>query len=226
MGWVKKHCCWFPASMPPGGVALKLPLPASKGKCFVELRAKGSGSEMPSRESQLAWTAALLCVFVPSGMCRFSKWQHRACPVPGGAPGLLSLCWLFSRLEWLHWLNPHYPQGEARRLAGGRKIRLSHGLCSSRFWVFLSEHLMEFYSLSVWKFGQNSQQSHNFCFWKKFQLDVNHHRILLEWERTYLRDDSALITECPEGLCPIAGEWQSSTQHSGYPTPRSVLWPI
>ena len=95
-------------------------------------------------ESQLAWAAAPLCAFVPSGMCGFSKWRP---------PFVLALfqAWMIALVE------PSLSTRGGEKAGWREKNSLSHGLYSSRLWVFIPLDLMEFYFLSVWKFGKKSQ---------------------------------------------------------------------
>lgn len=123
-----------------------------------QLQPKGSDRKMPSRESQLAWTAAPLCL-VPSGMCGFSKWQHWACPVPSGAPGLLSLQagsfpGLKDRTGWA--LIVH--KGKRAGWLEGDKCAVLTGFIPAGFeFSYHRVSLLEFYCLLVWEFGQRSQ---------------------------------------------------------------------
>lgn len=131
-------------------------LPARKAKCIMATPAQGQWWwNAHQREPAGLGCYSSVC-FVLSGMCGFSKWKQWRFPVPGWSPRP-SLWWLFSKVEWLHWVSLHYVQGEVERLAGGTNRCLSCGPSSSRFWVFTSGAVMEFYFLSVWKLGQKSQ---------------------------------------------------------------------
>lgn len=158
MGWVDKYCCWFPASEAPGGVPWNTALPAPKGTCLLATPAQGQWQWNALQRA--SWPGLPLhCVLLCLQECADLANDNTERALSSAEPQALSLplCWLFSELEWLHWLRLHFPQGEARRRAGGRKICLSHGLYSSSVWVFTLVDLMEFYFLSVWKFGQKSQ---------------------------------------------------------------------
>lgn len=78
MGWIKKYCCWFPPSEPPGCIPWK-----HHCLCFGEKVLYGSFSPRPVTVNALQRApAGLGCcslgVSVPWRVCRFSKWQHWA----------------------------------------------------------------------------------------------------------------------------------------------------
>lgn len=92
-------------------------LPAPKGKCFMATPAPGQWQWNALQRG--SWPGLLLhCVLLCPQECADLANDNTERALSPALP----LCWLFSKLEWLHWLSLHYPQGEARRQAGGRKI--------------------------------------------------------------------------------------------------------
>ena len=146
IGWVKKQCCRFPASEPPGTSHWNMVCLLPRESAWWQLQPKGSDSKMPSRESQLAWPAAPLCVFVSSGMCGFSKWQHWACPVPSRAPGLLALYSLALFQEWMIALVEPSLSTRGNVKAGWRETNSPFSW--ALFQQVLTFHIMEFHSCS------------------------------------------------------------------------------
>lgn len=157
MGWIKKYCCWFPPSEPPGCIPWK-----HHCLCFGEKVLYGNFSPRPVTVNALQRApAGLGCcslgVSVPWRVCRFSKWQHWAGLSPL-EPQALPLFVLALFQAWMIALvEPSLSTRRDEEADWEEKMCLSHGLYSNRFWIFISVDLVEFYFLSVWKFGQKSQ---------------------------------------------------------------------
>ena len=137
MGWIKRYCCRYPPSEPPGCIPWKHCCSCFGGKVLY-----GNFSPRPVTMNALQREPAGLAAAAPgvSGplrMCRFSKWQHWAglSPVEPLALPLFVLAlfqaWMIALVE---------PSLSTRRDEEAdctrRKMCLSHGLCSNRFWYF------------------------------------------------------------------------------------------
>lgn len=132
-----------------------------------------------------SWPGLLLrCVLCPQECADLANddTEHALSPVEPQAFSL-SVRWLFSKLQWLHWLSLHYPQGEARRRAGGRKYAFLMAVIPAGFEFSHQEISWSFTFYQFRGLVQNPSGNTNFYFWKKFQLDVIHHRIVLERQR-------------------------------------------
>lgn len=75
MGWIKKYCCRFPRSEPPGCIPWKHRC-ALEGKCFMATLAQGQWQWNALQREPAGLGRCSPGCSVPSRMCRFSEWQH------------------------------------------------------------------------------------------------------------------------------------------------------
>lgn len=157
MGWIKKYCCWFPPVWASGCIPWKHHCSCFGGKVlYGATLAQGQWQWMLSRDSQLAWAAAHWVFLCPRECVDLANDNtERACPHWSPRPSSLFVLALFQ--AWMIALVE--PSLSTRRWGsrlGGENVPFM-GFIPTDFWIFLSVDLVEFYFLSVWKFGQKSQ---------------------------------------------------------------------